>query len=102
MNMTNAFIPRTLIITKSFFCLYIDDILILGTYFDAIQRLNDYLSINLDMKDLGHADMILGMKISRTPNRISLSLSQALKKYIINLISITLNLFLHSMILQLL
>jgi len=32
------------------------------------------------MKDLGHADIILGMKISRTPNEISLSLSHSIER----------------------
>ena len=57
------------------FCLYVNDILISGTSLDAIQRVKDYLSQNFDMKDLGPADMILGMKIFRTINEISLSLS---------------------------
>ena len=45
--------------------LYVDDIHILGTSLDAIQRVKDYLSQNFDMKDLGPADMILGMKYSK-------------------------------------
>ena len=53
-------------------CLYVDDIPIFGTFLDAIQRVKDYLSQNFDMKDLGLADIILGMKIFRTPNGISL------------------------------
>jgi len=32
------------------------------------------------MKDLGHANMILRMKISSTPNEISLSLSHSIEK----------------------
>jgi len=32
------------------------------------------------MKDVGRADMILGMKISRIPNGISLSLSHSIEK----------------------
>ena len=51
-------------------CLYVNDILILKTSLDAIQKLKDYFSQNFDMKDdmkdLGPDDMILGMKISRT------------------------------------
>ena len=39
-------------------CLYIDNILILETSLDAIQRIKDYISLNFNMKDLGPADMI--------------------------------------------
>ena len=48
------------------------DILIFGTSLDVIQRVKDYLSLNFDMKDFDHTDMILALKISRTPNEISL------------------------------
>jgi len=33
-------------------CLYVDDILILRTSLDAIQKVKDYLSLNFDMKGL--------------------------------------------------
>jgi len=56
------------------------DILIFGTSLDVIQRVKDYLSLNFDMKDLDHTDMILGLKISRTPNEISLHLSYIIEK----------------------
>src|SRR4051812_22898784 len=61
-------------------CLYVDDILILSTFLDSIQEVKDYLSQNFDMKDLCPADMILGMKISRTSSNISLSLSHSIEK----------------------
>ena len=61
-------------------CLYVDDILILETSLNAIQRVKDYLSLNFDMKDLGPANMILGMKIFKTPNGISLSLSHSIER----------------------
>jgi len=82
------------------FCLCIDDILILVTFLDAIQGIKDSLSLNFDMKDLGLADMTLGMKIFRTPNGIALSHSHSIERMLHNLISITPNLFLHPMILQ--
>jgi len=62
------------------FCLYINDILIYGISLDAIQKVEDYLSLNFDMKDLGPSDMILGLKISRIQNGISLSLSHNIKR----------------------
>ena len=40
-------------------CLYINDILILDTSLNAIQRVKDYRSLNFDMKDLSHTNMIL-------------------------------------------
>jgi len=64
------------------FCLYVDDILILRTSLDAIQRVKDYVSQNFNMKDLGPADMILGMKISKTSNEISLSLTHSIERMI--------------------
>ena len=60
-----------------------DEILIFDTSLDAIQKVKDYLSQNFHMKDLDPTDMILGMKISRTPNGIALS---ALKECFTNLI----------------
>jgi len=66
------------------FCLYVDNILIFGTSLDAIQRVKDYLSQNFNMKDLGSADMILRMQISRTPNEISLSLSHCIERMLQN------------------
>ena len=58
-------------------CLYIDNILILETSLDAIQRIKDYISLNFNMKDLGHADMILGSRLS---NGISSSLSHNIER----------------------
>ena len=40
-------------------CLYVDDIFILGTSLNAIQKVKDYLFQNFDIKDLCPADMIL-------------------------------------------
>ena len=60
--------------------LYVNDILILKTSHDVIQRVKDYLSQNFNMKDLGPANMILGMKISRIPNEISLSLAHNIER----------------------
>ena len=62
-------------------CLYVDDILIFGTTLELILKIKDYLSKNFDMKDLGLADMILGIKITRDARGISLSLSHSIKKY---------------------
>jgi len=72
--MINTFIPRIILY------LYVDAILILETSPDAIQRVKNYLSLNFDMKDIGPADMISGMKISRTSNKVSLSLSHSIER----------------------
>jgi hypothetical protein len=40
-------------------CLYVDDILIFGTSLELIKEVKDFLSQNLEMKDLGEADVIL-------------------------------------------
>ncbi|KAL2237238.1 UNVERIFIED_CONTAM: Retrovirus-related Pol polyprotein from transposon TNT 1-94 [Sesamum indicum] len=45
--------------------LYVDDILIAGSNVKEINRLKDQLSTKFDMKDLGEARQILGMKITR-------------------------------------
>ena len=45
-------------------CLYVDDMLILETDIDVIKSTKNILSSNFDMKDLGEADVILGIKKS--------------------------------------
>ena len=47
-------------------CLYIDDILIIGSNHEMIQSTKKVLTSKFDMKDLRVADVILGIKISRT------------------------------------
>jgi len=47
--------------------------LILGTNIEIIKSTKKILSNNFDMKDLGVTDVILGIKITRTPDGISLS-----------------------------
>ena len=49
-------------------CLYVDDILILGTSLDVINETKDFLSNNFEMKDLGEADVILNIKLLREGN----------------------------------
>ena len=43
-------------------CLYVDDMLILGTNIEVIKSTKRMLSNNFDMKDLRVADVILGIK----------------------------------------
>jgi hypothetical protein len=49
-------------------CLYVDDILILGTSLDVIKETKDFLSNNFEMKDLREADVILNIKLLREGN----------------------------------
>ena len=56
--------------------------LILGTNIEIIKSTKRMLSNNFDMKDLGIADIILGTKITKTPDGISLSQSHYVNKMI--------------------
>jgi hypothetical protein len=49
-------------------CLYVDDILTLGTSLDVIIETKDFLFNNFEMKDLGEADVILNIKLLREGN----------------------------------
>jgi hypothetical protein len=49
-------------------CLYVDDILILGTSIDVIEEKKYFLSNNFEMKDLGEANVILNIKLLREGN----------------------------------
>jgi len=53
-------------------CLYVDDLFIFGSNIPAINYMKSLLSNNFDMKDLGEADVILGIKITRSDKGISL------------------------------
>ena len=56
-------------------CLYVDDMLIVGSDDKMIKSTKDMLKSRFDMKDMGQADVMLGMKISKTCNRLILSQS---------------------------
>ena len=45
-------------------CLYVDDMLIFGTDLEQIENTKKFLSNNFAMKDMGVADVILGIKIT--------------------------------------
>ena len=61
-------------------CLYVDDLLIFGSNIPAINSVKSLLSNNFDMKDLGEADVILGIKITRSDKGISLDQSHYVEK----------------------
>ena len=61
-------------------CLYVDDMLIIGSNHDMIQSTKNVLSSKFDMKDMGIADVILGIKISRTSDGYILSQTHYIEK----------------------
>ncbi|KAJ9556796.1 LOW QUALITY PROTEIN: hypothetical protein OSB04_011410 [Centaurea solstitialis] len=54
-------------------CLYVDDMLIIDSDDKMIKSTKDMLKSKFDMKDMGLADVILGIKITRTQNGLVLS-----------------------------
>ena len=54
-------------------CLYVDDMLIISSNKDIIQQIKNMLHSQFDMKDMGLGDVILSIKITRTPDGIILS-----------------------------
>ena len=61
-------------------CLYVDDMLIMGSNNDIIKTTKRMLNNMFDMKDMGVADVILGIKISKTSNGLVLSQSHYIEK----------------------
>ncbi|CAM8940498.1 unnamed protein product [Rhodiola kirilowii] len=66
-------------------CLYVDDMLIFGTNLECINQTKDVLSSKFSMKDMGEAEVILGIRIERVEGGIALTQShyieKVLKKY---------------------
>ena len=63
-------------------CLYVDDMLILGTNIKVIKSTKRILSNNFDIKNLVVIDVILEIRIKRTGDGISLSQSHYVDKMI--------------------
>ncbi|KAL6322418.1 hypothetical protein AAG906_007972 [Vitis piasezkii] len=61
-------------------CLYVDDMLIFGTSLEVVCETKKFIGSKFDMKDLGEAKVILGIKITRTPNGLKLSQEHYVKK----------------------
>ena len=61
-------------------CLYVDDMLIVGSDDDIIKSTKRMLNSSFDMKDVGLADVILGIKISKSSNSLILSQSHYVDK----------------------
>ncbi|GJU77754.1 putative reverse transcriptase domain-containing protein [Tanacetum coccineum] len=54
-------------------CLYVDDMLIVGSNDKMIKSTKDMIKSKFDLKDMGLADVILGIKIIQTRNGLMLS-----------------------------
>ena len=61
-------------------CLYVDDILIMGSNNEVIKTTKEMFNIKFDMKDLVVADVILRIKISKTLDGLILSQSHYIEK----------------------
>ena len=61
-------------------CLYVDDMLILRTDLESINNTKSFLSSKFDMKDMGVANVILGMRIIRKDKNIILTQSHYVEK----------------------
>lgn len=56
--------------------LYVDDILLAGNNMEFLMTIKKWLSSHFEMKDMGEADYVLGVKIYRDRSRKLLALSQ--------------------------
>ena len=61
-------------------CLFVDDILIMGSNNEVIKTTKEMFNNKFDTKDLGVADVILGIKISKTSDGLILSQSHYIEK----------------------
>ncbi|GKD45634.1 zinc finger, CCHC-type containing protein [Tanacetum coccineum] len=61
-------------------CLYVDDMLIFGTDQNQVGETKKFLSSRFSMKDIGEADVILGIKIKRENKEIVITQSHYIEK----------------------
>ncbi|GJY67871.1 zinc finger, CCHC-type containing protein [Tanacetum coccineum] len=61
-------------------CLYVDDMLIFGTDQVQVDLTKEFLSSRFSMKDMGEADVILGIRIKHESNGIAISQSHYFEK----------------------
>ncbi|KAH9780527.1 hypothetical protein KPL71_008114 [Citrus sinensis] len=61
----------------AFLILYVDDILVIGNDIGVLTTIKSWLAKQFDMKDLGEASYILGIKLLRDRKNKTLALSQA-------------------------
>ncbi|GJV46943.1 zinc finger, CCHC-type containing protein [Tanacetum coccineum] len=61
-------------------CLYVDDMLIFGTDQNQVDKTKKFLSSKFSMKDMGEADVVLGIKIKRENKGIVITQSHYIEK----------------------
>ncbi|GJQ93505.1 zinc finger, CCHC-type containing protein [Tanacetum coccineum] len=61
-------------------CLYVDDMLIFGTDQNQVDKTKKFLSSRFSMKDMGEADVILGIKINVENKGIVITQSHYIEK----------------------
>ncbi|GKA39602.1 zinc finger, CCHC-type containing protein [Tanacetum coccineum] len=61
-------------------CLYVDGMLIFGTDQDQVDKTKEFLSSNFSMKDMGEADVNLGIRIKREDKGITITQSYYIEK----------------------
>ena len=61
-------------------CLYVNDMIIFRTNLQVVIDSKSFIRSKFDMKDLGEAKMILGIKILRTPKGLNLSQEHYVEK----------------------
>ena len=61
-------------------CLYVDDMLIFGTTLEVVCETKSFLASKFDMKDMGEASVILGVKIIRKGDSIMLTQEHYVEK----------------------
>ncbi|KAL2243593.1 UNVERIFIED_CONTAM: Retrovirus-related Pol polyprotein from transposon TNT 1-94 [Sesamum indicum] len=63
-------------------CLYVDDILLIGSCLDIITETKSFLKNKFEIKDMGEANVILGIKLTRSTDGITISQSHYVEKII--------------------
>ncbi|KAL0290121.1 UNVERIFIED_CONTAM: Retrovirus-related Pol polyprotein from transposon TNT 1-94 [Sesamum angustifolium] len=63
-------------------CLYVDDVLLIGSCIEIITETKSFLKNKFEMKDMGEADVILGIKLIRSTDGIVISQSHYVEKII--------------------
>ncbi|GKB36575.1 zinc finger, CCHC-type containing protein [Tanacetum coccineum] len=61
-------------------CLYVDDMLIFGTDQVQVDLTKEFLSLRFSLKDMGEADVIMGIRIKHKSNGIAISQSHYIEK----------------------
>ena len=61
--------------------LYVDDMLIFGTSLSVVHSTKRFLASQFDVKDMGEAKVILGVKITRMGDNIMLYVDKILKRF---------------------